>query len=135
MATLPREVIKWLQSLDLSHSVTRPRRDVANGVLVAEILSRYVTEVPLHGLDSSCGTARKVDNWRQLEKSLSKANVILDTDLVDGTIQSREGASVVHAAHGADDSEPPGAAPGAAPGGRGGHHQHAEGVENESHEK
>eukprot|EP00759_Apiculatamorpha_spiralis_P036389 PhF_6_TR36541/c0_g1_i1/m.53889 len=92
--SLPREVLKWVQSLDLSHSITKPKRDVANAVIIAEILSRYVSDVPLHGLDSSSSIARKTDNWRQLEKSFTRAKVQLPKDVIDGAIQCRDGCAV-----------------------------------------
>ena len=42
---LPREIIKWLDKLELGYQIVYPRRDLANGYIVGCILSRLYPEV------------------------------------------------------------------------------------------
>ncbi|XP_031722838.1 spermatogenesis-associated protein 4 [Anarrhichthys ocellatus] len=91
---LPREVVKWLQSLDLSFYPKNVRRDLSNGYLVAEILSRYYPQDFLvHSCDKGTSLSAKQRNWSQIEKSLQKQNLHLMKEIIDGSIHCKPGAA------------------------------------------
>eukprot|EP00667_Euglena_gracilis_P009933 EG_transcript_10104 len=89
--SLPREILKWIQGLDLSYSVKNPKRDFSNGFLLAEILSRYWREVPLHSFDTGSSLIKKADNWQTLEKVLKKRGFHLSRDVIDGVMHQKNG--------------------------------------------
>ncbi|XP_063732555.1 spermatogenesis-associated protein 4 isoform X2 [Eleginops maclovinus] len=90
-AGMPREVLKWLQSLELSIYPKNVRRDFSNGFLVAEILSRYYPQdFPLHSYDNGTSLASKQRNWRQIER---KQNLHLMKDVIDSSIHCKPGAA------------------------------------------
>ena len=97
MSALDRELIKWIQSMDLSQSLKNPRRDLGNGFLVAEILSRYDRTVEMHSFDTGSAMSRRLDNWQQIKKLLSNRSCMTVTDeMIDSAIQMRgEGATKV----------------------------------------
>ncbi|XP_044061877.1 spermatogenesis-associated protein 4 [Siniperca chuatsi] len=91
---LAREVVKWLQSLDLSFYPKNVLRDFSNGYLVAEIFSRYYPQdFPVHSYDKGTSLSAKQSNWRQIEKSLQKQNLHFMKEVIDGTIHCKPGAA------------------------------------------
>lgn len=91
--TLNRDIFKWVQGLDLSHSLKHVRRDVQNGFLVAEIFSRYFpADIKMHSFANATSSHYKRDNWMQLQQFCAKQNIPLQPDLVEGTAAGLHGA-------------------------------------------
>lgn len=92
--SLPREVLKWLQSLDLSYPVRNARRDLSNGFLVAEIFSWYFPQdVQMHSYDNGISLPTKLGNWSQLERFFTKRSVGIPKEMIDGSIHCKIGAA------------------------------------------
>lgn len=76
---IPRELIKWLDSLDLTYSVKNVRRDLATGFTAAEIVSRYYpSELNVYNIDNGLKFDKRKDNWEQISKLLLKKEFILE---------------------------------------------------------
>mmetsp|Transcript_145945 Transcript_145945/g.254649 ORF Transcript_145945/g.254649 Transcript_145945/m.254649 type:complete len:843 (+) Transcript_145945:96-2624(+) len=93
-APLPREIIKWLQSLDLSFVVKNPKRDLANGYLCAEIVSRYYPkDINIVCYENGTRLAAKVDNWEQLFRHTRKTIPQITKQDIDPVIHCAPGAA------------------------------------------
>ncbi|KAM3866978.1 spermatogenesis-associated protein 4 [Diretmus argenteus] len=91
---LPRETVKWLQSLDLSFSPKNVCRDFSNGYLVAEMFSVYYPEdFPMHSYDKGTSLSAKQGNWSQIQRFLQKQNLHLMKDAIVRTIHCKPGAA------------------------------------------
>lgn len=77
--SLPRELTQWIQSLNLTYKISNPKRDLANGWVYAEILSRYYPkELEMYQFDNSFKLEKKLNNWEHLNRFLKKKEVVLD---------------------------------------------------------
>ena len=76
--SLPREMVQWIQSLNLTYKITNPKRDLANGWVYAEILSRYYPkELEMYQFDNSFKLDKKLNNWEHLNRFLKRKDVVL----------------------------------------------------------
>jgi hypothetical protein len=96
---LPREICKWLQSLDLSFNVKNPKRDFSNGYLTAEIFSRYFPkDINILTFENGTRLAAKVDNWEQLYRVIQKKTN--DGKFPPGALTKEDIDPVIHCAPG-----------------------------------
>ena len=97
--TLPREILKWIQGLDLSYSVRDVRRltiiplinfrDLNNGFLIAEIYSRYKHyKISMHSFDNSQNSERRKNNWDLLEQFHKKNAIPYEPELVPRILEN-----------------------------------------------
>ena len=94
MGTIPREVLKWLHSLDLAYSIKNPRRDFSNGFLVAEIFSKFFPrEIKMHSYDTGQSISAKLSNWGLLEAFFRKQGINISKSDWDPVIYSAPDAA------------------------------------------
>ncbi|ORZ37725.1 hypothetical protein BCR44DRAFT_1429839 [Catenaria anguillulae PL171] len=92
-SSLPRELLRWLASLDLTYPVKNPRRSLSNGYLVSEILYRYYPkDVPLHGMDIGTGRRARASNWGVLERLFTKLDINVPKEAISNTMDELPGA-------------------------------------------
>jgi len=91
---ISREVLKWVQSLDLTYTINNIRRDFSNGFLVAEIFSWYYpNNIQMHSYDNGRSLPTKLGNWSQLERFFAKKKLDIPKEMIDGTIHCKIGAA------------------------------------------
>ncbi|KAJ3163319.1 spermatogenesis-associated protein 4 [Geranomyces variabilis] len=92
---LPREILKWLQSLDLTYQIRNPRRDFANGFTIAEIFSRYYPHDPLlvpGQMYTGESMELKAKNWEQLQKFFRRRSIKIPAEATRAVMASQPDA-------------------------------------------
>ncbi|RNA11136.1 spermatogenesis-associated 4-like isoform X2 [Brachionus plicatilis] len=96
MSGLSRSVVKWIQSLDLTFQIKNPKWDLTNGFLVAEIFSWYYPdEIKMFTFNNGKSLDSKLSNWSLIKKFITKNEMDISNELIDGTIHCKEGAAVL----------------------------------------
>ena len=94
--TLPRELTLWLQSLNLTYKITNPKRDLSNGWVFAEILSRYYPEtVEMYQFDNGFKLDCKTNNWTHLAKFMKLKEIDVTFKDYDPVIHCAPNAAYV----------------------------------------
>ena len=71
--SFPREIIKWIQSLNLQNSLRDLKRDLINGFYIAEIIKKYYPrQISMHSFTNSENRQQKKSNWLMLKLTFKK---------------------------------------------------------------
>lgn len=94
MSGLPREVLKWIQSLDLTWQVKTSKWDLTNGYLIAEIFSWYFPQdIQMHSYNNGTSLDSKQKNWYLLRLFIKRHSLDIPEEIIEGTIHCKEGAA------------------------------------------
>lgn len=90
---IPREVNKWLQSLDLTYRISNPRRDLSNGFIIAEILSRRKDifigkhhHYDMRMFNTGLSMEERQSNWKHLKKLFEYNKIPIGDDVIQKVI-------------------------------------------------
>ncbi|CAF0705595.1 unnamed protein product [Brachionus calyciflorus] len=96
MSGLPRCVVKWIQSLDLTYQIKNLKWDLTNGFLVAEIFSWYYPDdIKMFTFNNGKSLDSKMSNWSLIKKFIIDNELSISIELIDGTIHCKEGAAIL----------------------------------------
>ncbi len=91
---LPRDLTLWIQSLNLTYKITNPKRDLSNGWVFAEIMSRYYpNEIQMYQFDNGFKLEKKQNNWEHLAKFFKKKDIPIPFTEYDAVIHCAPNAA------------------------------------------
>jgi hypothetical protein len=95
MSTIPRKLIKWFDRLDLTYSIRNLTRDLSNGFIVAEILSRYYPkEIKIYQFYNGLKMSKRKDNWERIIKFMNSQGKRFDRSEWEPVMYLAKGAAL-----------------------------------------
>lgn len=86
----PRALLKWLETLELPYQIKNLKADLSNGYLVAWVICRHVPRVNINQFYNSSSVDKKFQNWKIIQKILSKEDFELTDDIVKAIVFMEE---------------------------------------------
>ncbi|CAH8601296.1 unnamed protein product [Schistosoma haematobium] len=96
MAEIPREVLRWLLTLDINLEHRNLKWCVSNGILVAEILHNYQPKtVNLGKFIDGQSIKVKLHNWNMIQEILQRLCVYLPPDIIECAAHNKRNAGII----------------------------------------
>ncbi|ESN92404.1 hypothetical protein HELRODRAFT_103762 [Helobdella robusta] len=91
---MPRDVLKWVHSLDLTRNITNPQWDLSSGFIIGQMLYRYFPNVvPLYRFHDGSKLEYRLFNWTLIKQILNKVGISVPTLMLDATAHCKFGAA------------------------------------------
>ena len=90
----PRELIKWVEKLNLSYKITNFRRDLSNGYIISEILFRYDEKINKNYFRNKFSLKSKFKNFVRIQKILKEKNFEISDEFIRKIIFMEKDASL-----------------------------------------
>ncbi|CAI2730802.1 unnamed protein product [Schistosoma spindalis] len=96
MAEIPREVLRWLLTLDINLEHRNLKWCVSNGILVAEILHNYQPKtVNLGKFIDGQSIKVKLHNWNMIQEVLQRSCIYLPPDIIESAAHNKRNAGII----------------------------------------
>ena len=78
----PRELVKWIERLDLNYQVTNYQRDLSNGIVASDILKKYMPDINMNYFYNEQNLEKKFHNWNEIQRLLKKKEFNLSSESI-----------------------------------------------------
>ncbi|CAD7944950.1 unnamed protein product [Amoebophrya sp. A25] len=96
MPSVPREVLKWMQGMCVTHSIKDPKFDLANGYLIAQLFERYYPkDVRIYSYENGQSIECRSNNWEMLFRVFKKVKMPCTREEFDEVLHHVDDAAVL----------------------------------------